>query len=224
VAVALPPPEDAGPLAAAFEAALDSGDAAGALALFAPDAQVKERVAVLAAGPERVAAWVRGCLLPDIRIVPGTRRVDGAGAAWVMWDALGCYRRARPDTFTPAWDVAPADGTLAVAVAGGRISTLTIAYDPAWERRKLEAQAAPVRTAQARATQAAAAATAGAAAIATRGVEATHAADARLPKAPNTQDRRTPSVGPWLVALGLTLAGVLGLALLTLLTRPGEAP
>jgi hypothetical protein len=51
------------------------------------------------------------------------------------------------DGFAPAWDVAPAKGTLAIAVAGGAIATLTIDYDPAWERRKLEAQAAPVRTA-----------------------------------------------------------------------------
>ena len=53
-----------------------------ALAGVAPDALIKERVAVLAAGPEQVAAWVQDCLLPDVRLVPGTRRRrDRLGAA-----------------------------------------------------------------------------------------------------------------------------------------------
>jgi hypothetical protein len=67
-------------------------------------------VAVLAAGEERVAAWVRDCLLPDVRLVPGTRRLGGAVATWAVRDALGCYWRARldPDGFAPPWDAAPA--------------------------------------------------------------------------------------------------------------------
>jgi hypothetical protein len=203
---ALPPPaaEDAGALAAALEAGLAAGDAAALLALFAPDAHIKEGVAVLAVGPARVAAWVRDCLLPDVRLVPGTRRVGGAVATWELRDALGCYWRARlaPDGFAPAWDVAPAEGTLAVVVAGGAITTLTIVYDPAWEQRKREAQAAPIRTAQALATR-------------------TAAAPPPAPAAPSTQDRRTPSVGSWLAALGAALAGV---GLLALLPRPHEAP
>ena len=170
------------------------------LALFAPDAQVKEHVAVLAAGPERVAAWVRDCLLPDVRLVPGTRRLGAAAAAWEVRDGLGCYWRARPAGFRPAWDVAPGEGTLTVAVAGGRIATLTVVYSPAWEARLLTAQAAPFRTAQAQATaragQPAAPTPTGAAAPATR-----------VPAAPSTQDRRTPSVGPWLAALGAALGG-----------------
>jgi hypothetical protein len=216
VGAPVPAADATAPLAAAFEAALGAGDAADVLALIAPDGQIKEGVAVLAARPEPVAAWVRGCLLPDVRLVPGTRRLGPATATWAVRDALGCYWRARPDAFPPAWDVAPADGTLAIAVAGDAIATLTIVYDPAWERRKLEAQAAPVRTAQARATRTAASAPAGA----TRGTEATHAA-ARLTAAPNTQDRRTPSVGPWVAALGAALGGV---GLLALLPRPREAP
>jgi hypothetical protein len=219
VAVARPASDDAAPLAAALEAALVAGDAGAAVALFAPDAQVKEHVAVLVAGPEGVAAWVRGCLLPDVRLVPGTRRLAGAVASWAVRDALGCYWRARPDAFSPAWDVAPADGTLAVAVAGDAITTLTIDYDPAWERRKLEAQAAPVRTAQARAT--ARAAQPAAVNTAHRGADATRAAAPPVPAAPSTQDRRTPSVAPWLAALGAALGGV---GLLALLPRPREAP
>jgi hypothetical protein len=208
-------------VAAALEAALAAGDAAAAVALFAPDAQIKEHVAVLAAGPEGVAAWVRGCLLPDVRLVPGTRRAGGAGAGatWDVRAALGCYWRARPDGFRPGWDVAPAEGTLTVAVAGGRIATLTVVYDPAWERRLLVAQAAPVRTAQALATVRAAQPAAR--------TTAPHAtADARaaatpVPAAPSPQDRRTPSVAPWLAAVGTALAGV---GLLALLPRPREAP
>ena len=100
--------DDAGALAVALEAALAAGDAAAARALFAPDAQVKEGVAVLAAGSARVAAWVQDCLLPDVRLVPGTRRLGAAAVTWELRDGLGCYWRARPAGFRPAWDVAPA--------------------------------------------------------------------------------------------------------------------
>jgi hypothetical protein len=42
-----------------------------------------------------------------------------------------------------------------------------------------------------------------------------------MPAAPSTQDRRTPSVGPWILAAGLSLLGVLGLTLAeTLRQRP----
>jgi hypothetical protein len=231
-AAPIPAGADAGPVAAAFEAALDAGDAAAAAALFAPDAQVKEHVAVLAAGEARVAAWVRDCLLPDLRLVPGSRRLGAGVATWDLRDALGCYWRARPAGFRPAWDVAPAAGTLTVAVAGGRIATLTVVYDPAWEARLLAAQAAPFRTAQAqataRSTPAAPAAGAGGAAWWAqprdrwyRESRGTRPAATPVPAAPGAQDRRTPSVAPWLAALGVALAGV---GVLALLPRPREAP
>jgi hypothetical protein len=127
--------------------------------------------------------------------------------------------RLAPDGFASAWDVSPAEGTLVVAVAGGAITTLTIVYDPAWEQRKLEAQAAPVRTAQARATARGAQPAAGA--TAPRADDVGRASATPLAAAPNTQDRRTPSVGPWLAALGAALGGV---GLLALLPRPREAP
>jgi hypothetical protein len=220
----------AGPVAAAFEAALEAGDAAAAAALFAPDAQVKEHVAVLAAGEARVAAWVRDCLLPDVRLVPGTRRLGGGVVTWEVRDALGCYWRARPAGFRPAWDVAPAEGTLAVAVTGDRITTLTIDYSAAWEARLLTAQAAPFRTAQARATARATAPPAPADGAAwwahPRDRWFGESAGGRpaatpLPAAPGAQGRRTPSVAPWLAALGVALAGV---GVLALLPRPREAP
>ena len=198
---ALPAPDDAGALAAALEAGRAAGDAAAVLARFAPDAQVKEGVAVLAAGPARVAAWVRDCLLPDVRLVPGTRRLGAVGATWEVRDALGCYWRARPAGFRPAWDVAPGEGKLIVTAAGDRIATLTVVYSPAWEARRLSAQAAPFRTAQARATPTPAA--------------------RHVPAASSPQDRRTPSVAPWLAALGAALGGA---GLLALLPRPREAP
>jgi hypothetical protein len=203
----LPAADDAGPPAVALEAALASGDASAALALFAPDAQIKEGVAVLAAGPERVAAWVRGCLLPDVRLVPGTRRLGGATATWAMRDALGCYWRARPDGLRPAQDMAPGEGTLTVAVAQGAIATLTVAYDPAWTRRLLAAEAAPVRTAQARASQ-----------------TADTAAEATRVAAPATQERQTAPAGPW-VATALALLAVIALTLgKTLGHGPPDAP
>ena len=211
VAVAGAAPDEVGALAVALEAGLEAGDAGALLAHFVPDAQIKEGGAVLAAGPARVGAWVRDCLLPDVRLVPGTRRLGAGAAAWEVRDGLGCYWRARPAGFRPAWDVAPGEGTLTVAAAGGRIATLTVVYSPAWEARLLTAQAAPFRTAQARAT-AAPPATARATPM---------PAARREPTAPNAQARRTPSVGPWLAALGAALAGG---ALLALLPRPREAP
>jgi hypothetical protein len=51
--------------------------------------------------------------------------------------------------------------------------------------------------------------------------QALSAAAANRPALPDTQARRTPSIGPWLVALGLSLAGVV---LLALLKRPPETP
>jgi hypothetical protein len=207
-------PDDAGALAVALEAGLEAGDAVALLALFAPDAQIREGVAVLAAGQARVAAWVRDCLLPDVRLVPGTRRRGAAAATWELRDGLGCYWRARPAGFRPAWGVARGEGTLTLAAAGGRIATLTVVYHADWEARLLTAQAAPFRTAQAQATaragQPAAPAPTGAA-----------APTSRVPTAPSPQDRRTPSVGPWLAALGAALAGG---GLLALLPRPREAP
>ena len=99
-------------------------------------------------------------------------------------------------------------------MAGDRITTLTLVYGAAWEARLLTAQAAPFRTAQAQATVRAGPPAAptppGAAAPPTRGLAA-----------PSLQDRRTPSVGPWLAALGAALAGG---GLLALLPRPREAP
>jgi len=84
--------DDAGALAVALEAGLEAGDAGALLALFAPDAQIKEGGAVLAAGPARVAAWVQDCLLPDVRLVPGTRRLGAAavaGRCGTPWAATG---------------------------------------------------------------------------------------------------------------------------------------
>jgi hypothetical protein len=51
--------------------------------------------------------------------------------------------------------------------------------------------------------------------------QALNAAAADRPALPDTQAPRTPSIGPWLVALGLSLAGVV---LLALLKRPPETP
>ena len=84
-------------------------------------------------------------------------------------------------------------------MAGDRITTLTLVYDAAWEARLLTAQAAPFRTAQAVATA--------------------RAAPTAAP-APSPQARPTPPVGPWTVALGLSLAGA---GLLTRLPHPRGA-
>jgi len=83
-------------------------------------------------------------------------------------------------------------------VAQGRVTSLTLIYSDAWQARYLRSVAAPIVTAQARATATAVAA------------EATRAAAASAPHPPDIQRRTTPSVGPWLAALGLLgLAGVM---------------
>jgi hypothetical protein len=91
----------------------------------------------------------------------------------------------------------PVTGTDEVVVRAGRIARYTRTPDPAaveaW-RRVLNAAA------QAQARQ---------------------ATVAGQPALTDTQARRTPSIGPWLVALGLSLVGVV---LLALLKRPTEAP
>ena len=83
-------------------------------------------------------------------------------------------------------------------MAQGRVTSLTLIYSDAWQARYLRSVAAPIVTAQARATATAVAA------------EATRAAAASAPHPPDIQRRTTPSVGPWLAALGLLgLAGVM---------------
>ena len=88
-------------------------------------------------------------------------------------------------------------GTDELVLQGGRIARYTRTPDPA----AVEAvRRALLAAAEARATQVSAAA---------------------QPAARDTQARRTPSSGPWLMALGLSLAGVV---LLALLKRPPETP
>ena len=156
------------------------GGAPGPLRPRRPDQGARRRAGGRAGAGRGLGAGLPAPRRPPRPRHPAPRR---RAATWEVRDALGCYWRARPDGFRPAWDVAPGEGTLTVAVAGDRIATLTVVYRPAWEARLLTAQAAPFRTAQARAT---------AAPPATARATPTPAAR-QVPAAPSTQDRRTPS-------------------------------
>jgi hypothetical protein len=203
-------------VAAAFAAALARGDTPAVLALFADDAQIKERNAVLAAGRERVSAWARECLAADFALDPHSLAVADAAAAWDFADSTGCYWRLRPGAETaprPGPEVNPAEGRLTIRIEQGRIVSLTLTYSEAWQAKFLRSVAAPIVAAQARATATAAAARQIATATAVVAAEATQVAQANVPHAPDTQGRTTPSVVPWIVGLGLMgLAALLAAA------------
>jgi hypothetical protein len=197
--------EDAAPVARAFQLGLASQDVAGMLDLFADDGTIKERVAVLAAGRERLQAWIERCLTRDFSLVVGSAQIAGNRATWQFEDWTRCYWLSRPDALMPGWNVNPADGTVELVVREGRIASVTLAYSAQWEARRLEAQAAPIRAAQAQATQRA---HTEAVASATRAAEATKVAAQIAPHAPDTQARTTPSPALWLAGTGLMLATV----------------
>jgi hypothetical protein len=190
---------EAGPAAAALDAALRAGDEEATVALFTADAQIKEGTAVLAAGTARVRPWVETCLLHAFWLDPATLYVADATASWSFVDMTDCYwRTRRRGPLPPALDADPAEGTATIAVHEGGITSLTLVYSPAWQQRALAAQAAPILTAQAQATQRAA-----------TQVDA-EATASPVPVAPDPQGRGTPSRTGWVAAV--TLAVTLAIA------------
>ncbi len=162
-----------------------------------------------------------GLAYPEL-LCPCPPGAPAASATWAFADATGCYWRQRPGAATapgPGPEVDPAEGHLTITVAGIRITALTLQYSDAWRARYLRSVAAPIVAAQARATAAAARQHPAAATVAS--AETAHAAVPGGPPPPDTQGRTTPSVAPWLAALGAALGGV---GLLALLPRPREAP
>lgn len=198
-------------VARAFEAAVRTHDAAGMLVLFAPDGQIKEKHAVLAAGPERLLEWLQHCVATELALEPDSMSLTGNGVRWHFQDWTDCYERTRPNALATAWDVSPAVGTLELTVQAEKIAILTFTYSPEWERTRLMAQAAPIRTAQVQATARAQQDQAAAIATAAYWAEATRVAEALLPDSPETQERATPSVAPWAGAL-LLIVGITGFA------------
>jgi hypothetical protein len=218
----------AAPIAEAFAAALATGDARTVRRLFAAQAVIQERYAVLAAGEPRLTDWIAACLLQDIWLLPSSRQVVGETVTWEFLDATGCYWRSRPEPnlLRLGGEPGPAQGTLALTVQAGAITALVYTYSPDWEARLLAATAARIRVAQVQATQTALMArmATGEPAVPdlTTGVPASfggagaphaHGVSPPPPDAPDTQGRITPSRAPWLVAL--TLCGAIaGLVLL----------
>jgi hypothetical protein len=188
---------EAAPVAAALDATLRAGDEVAVLALFAPDAQIKEGNAVLAAGAAGLRPWIEACLLHTFWLDPATLQVTDATASWSFVDTTDCYWRTRQGPLPPALDADPAEGTATITVRAGSIVSLTLDYSPAWRQRALAAQAAPIVTAQAQATPRAAAGDA--AATASPG-----------PVAPDTQGRASASPAAWAAAVALAV-GVAGL-------------
>ena len=199
-------------LLAELERAWLQRDVAGVLALFAPDGMIQIDPEN-AKGPDvyRAGGGPAAALDAGVPLLLGvaTDRIDVAGrqtAAVVVQDAPATLVRwgyqqvgqvgLRSPAVSPPW-LPPVTGTDELVVRAGRIARYTRTPDPAsveaW-RRDLTAAA------QAQARQ--------------------PSAESR-PAPPDTQARRTPSLGPWLAALGLSLVGVV---LLALLKRPTEAP
>ena len=198
-------------LLAELERAWLQRDVAGVLALFAPDGMIQIDPEN-AKGPDvyRAGGGPAAALDAGVPLLLGvaTDRIDVAGrqtAAVVFQEAPATLVRwgyQREGVRVPAAAVSlpplPREtGTDELVVRAGRIALYTRTPDPAsvaaW-RRALNAAAQ---------------------------AQAAPAAAAGQPAPTDTQARGTPSIGPWLAALGLSLAGVV---LLALLKRPREAP
>ncbi|HEV2124455.1 MAG TPA: hypothetical protein VGW38_17010 [Chloroflexota bacterium] len=198
-------------VAHAFEEAVRVHDATSLMGPLAPEAQIKEKHAVLAAGAERVQAWVQDCVTTGVTLETGSLSVIGNTVRWQFQDRSGCYERTRPNAVAPGWNVMPADGTLELHVQDQQVVALTFTYSPDWERKRLTAQAAPIRTAQAQATVHAHQGQVAATATAAQWAEATRVAEASRPHPPDPQERATPSLVPWIAALLVTI-GMTGIA------------
>ena len=196
------------PLLGELDRAWAQRDVAGVLALFAPDGEIQIDPAN-AKGPDVYRAGGGPALGVGVPVLLGaaTDRIDVAGyqtAAIVFRGAPATLVRwayQREGVRAPAAVGLPPlpreTGADELVLQGGRIARYTRTPDPAsvaaWHHA-LNA-AAIARTRQERA--------------------------AALPGPPDTQARGTPRIGPWVAALGLSLAGVV---LLALLKRPTEAP
>ena len=200
------------PLLGELERAWARRDVAGVLALFAPDgvilidpANLYHAGATYQAGGEQPLGVGVPVLLgePTDRIDVAGRQTAalvfrGAPATLVRW---GYQQVGQVGLRGPAAvglpPLPPVTGTDELVLQGGRIARYTRTPDPASVEAVRQALLAAARARAARASA------------------------AEQPAARDTQARRTPSIGPWLVALGLSLAGVI---LLALLKRPPETP
>jgi hypothetical protein len=121
-------------------------------------------------------------------------RVD-AGNYQVAPDRVTWSYRASADPYQQTPGVGPTEGTVTATVHAGRFTTLAITADPgSVQRRELAVAAARRRTPAA-------------------------TGDPAVPA--GVPQRGTPSVGPWILALGLSLVAVVVLALFK---RPAQAP
>jgi hypothetical protein len=179
--------------ARAFQAAVLAHDGDGLVSLFRADATIRERNAVVAAGPARVAEWVQACVARRFALDPASLRLTAQGATWAFSDASGCYERTRPGVFSVSRDLGPAGGVVELTLRDGQIDTLTFTYNPEWEAQRLASMAAPVLAAQ----EAQARQRTMPAPLATP-LPLDEPAVAAPPTAPpNTQGRTTPPLAPW---------------------------
>src|SRR3954454_9038149 len=130
--------------ARAFQAAVRAHDDAGLLDLVRPDALIKERNAIVAAGSDRVAAWVRACVARRFALDPASLTVTATGASWAFSDASGCYERTRPSALSGGRDFGPAGGVVELTLRDGKVATPTFTYSAEWEARRMASIAVPV--------------------------------------------------------------------------------
>ena len=199
------------PLLGELERAWTQRDGAGVVALFAPDGVIL----IDPANDKGAAMYQAGVALPlgsGVLVLLGeaTDRIDVAGrqtavivfreapATLVRWgyQQVGQVGMSNPAAASLP-PLPPVTGADELVLQGGRIARYTRTPDPAsvtaWHRALNAAALARIHQERA----------------------------AGRPAPPDTQARGTPSLGPWVAALGLSLAGVV---LLARLPRPREAP
>jgi hypothetical protein len=116
---------------AAFDAALNAGDADAALALFADDAVVRSQTAVYT-GKEEIGRWLRSVVDQHIRIeLIGGRRVDGDTETHSARVSVDDLRRLGVTL----------EGTAESVVREGKIRTYSFSYTPESLARLQAAQA-----------------------------------------------------------------------------------
>lgn len=200
-------------VARAFNAAWNAHDLGGVMALLGPDPVVRQSAPVLTGYdqgmgtadtygvPAEVEYRAADSGHDPIVLAAGTAEVRAwvaalfaahhrvevrsyhAASGQASWDY-----RAFADPYQQVPGVGPTEGTVTATVQGGTIAALTIASDPASIQRRQTAFATAVADAPPRAAEAAAA-------------------------RPSTQERGARQIGPWIIALALSLAGVVALAM-----------
>jgi uncharacterized protein (TIGR02246 family) len=121
---------------AAFETALNAGNAEGVVALFADDAVITSSTTTVS-GKSRIRTFVSGLVAQTFRVESvANRRVEGDKETHTALVSTDAWKRAA---------IAPLEATAAVVVRGDKITSFTVTYTPE-SLAKLRAAATPAPT------------------------------------------------------------------------------